>query len=1047
MKLSLFKAAFFAAASIAPFGVDAQSSIPSASTTIYDFSGWDNRNMLQLFAKAADEGRAYPTQAEFEAAGIHLDLEFVRSHQRYNPIIEQNTENNLISTVAPQRRIWMNLPTGAGKGFGGYPTGEFSSDVYSMWNFTHIFGSWNHGFMQAPGSWIDAAHKNGTYIYSGIEFFDYASGNQTAYINFIAEKKADGSYKYLDAVLNCLMFLGQDGINYNFEQGNPNDRLLAFHSALYKRAKEIGFDNFHIGAYTNTSALTTSNCYQLLGDNTKVLAGETEPLGQVHDAFLNYSGGDFAWSSAASSVAAAKAQMGTAENVYQGVWIVTMDRAWPGMNQASTKEMGLCLWGEHSESRFWQFNVGTSVMNAQENYQILQDRTTGGGNRNVLNRPAIANTGHNFQVMAHEQSKQMATFAGFAAMAPERSAIQGNLPFNTYFSLGNGEIYFYKGKRTHGSWYNMAQQDYVPTYRWLVTKPGELRTITTDNNLDVRYSHEEAYIGGSSLKITGAATGSDIVIYKTNLKVTGAVSATVALKNMAEAAGASHLSVVLQKGDGSWVAVPYGDTKGRAWEEKSLNVNGIANGDVIKHIGVRIEGAPADYKLYLGQIQLTDGFTAKTPAPIKPESFVSEVKKETAKALSVKLNWAPDDANYSPKYRERGLIYNDELNIDHFELFLKDGEDGKAVEVGRPTSWHGFIGDIDLEKVKDPYVGVRSVSTDLKTASDVEWIRIARYENPDELPQAKSDRYMPTYMDPTSNGQYYAYKYRWIEEVKTTGATKDINYTRTEPAGNWIGSKDNGAPEEGNTNYVMAEDVLTVTQGETVQVTIRGHEDKVGGEQGKGDGLKYCMFKGFLDWDIDYEFDGTNDELIWNFGSSNYGAGYQTAGDGHGVINRDDFESKGATFTLKVPADAKPGMSRMRFVACDAWFAGGLNATGAFNKGYGLDIPVEILGDASKAREPKPGYKDYRDAGEADSPLAGVGSVAVESEVSKVTVIDRTAYFTNVDKAWIYEIDGRMVKFVGDASASADLSGLAAGVYVVRMQNGQVIRSSKIVVK
>ncbi|MCM1348807.1 MAG: T9SS type A sorting domain-containing protein [Firmicutes bacterium] len=1033
-KTTLFGAAFFAAMSVMTPQMMAQE-IPSASTTVYDFSGWDGRNMLKLFAAAADEGRAYPTKAEFEAAGIYLDLEFARSHTRYQPIIAQSAETNLVPDVFATRRLWMNLPTGAGKGTGGYPTGEFASDVYTMWNYTHVFGSWNHGFMQAPGSWVDAGHKNGTYMYSGIEFFDYASGNQSAYTDFIAEKKANGEYKYLDAVLNCLLFLGQDGINYNFEQGAPNDKLVAFHSALYKRAKEIGFDNFHIGAYTNYQTITAGNAYQLLGDNKKVLSDySSEPLGHVHDAFLNYSGGDFAWSGVANSLSAAKAAVGTAENVYQGVWIVTMDRNWKGMNTATTKEMNLVLWGEHSESRFWQFNVGTSQMNAQENYQILQDRTTGGGKRNVLDRPAIANSGHNFQVMAHEQDKQMATWAGFASMIPERSAIQGNLPFNTYFSLGNGEIYFYKGKKTHGSWYNMAQQDYVPTYRWLLTKKGDMKTKTTDA-LDVRFSHEEGYVGGNSIRLSGAAAGSDLVIYKTNLNVTGAVTATVALKNLA-GAGASHLSLILQKADGSWVETPYGNTTAGTWEEKTLNVNGLASGDVIKHIGVRIEGAPETYKLYLGQIKLNDGSAAKTPAPIAANSFVAEVKKETAKNLSVKLNWSVDDAGYTTEFKERGMVFNDEVNIDHFELFIKNGEDGKVVEVGRPTGWHGFIGDIDLDTYADPYIGVRSVSTDLVSASDVEWIRIERYADPTKLPVAKTDLYMPTYMDPTSNGLEAAYTSRWIEELKTTGATGNLNYVSTEPAGSWTGTGDTFKPAEDNTNYVMAEDVLTVKQGEKVTFHIRGHKSS--------DGIKYCLFKAFIDWDIDYEFDGSNDEMVWNFGTTNHGA--SPVNDGG--TTRDKFETEGVDFVVNVPADAREGRSRLRIVACDAWFAGGLNATGAFNKGFALDVPVEIVSAGNEQRQPKPGYKELRDKGEADSPeFSAIGSVAAENGVSTVTVVDNVAYFTNADKAWFYDMNGRVVKFVADATASANVADLAAGVYVVKMQNGQVIRAAKVVVK
>lgn len=39
-----------------------------------------------------------------------------------------------------------------------------------MWNYVNLYGAWNHSPFQAPGSWADAAHKNGTDMFSGIKF-------------------------------------------------------------------------------------------------------------------------------------------------------------------------------------------------------------------------------------------------------------------------------------------------------------------------------------------------------------------------------------------------------------------------------------------------------------------------------------------------------------------------------------------------------------------------------------------------------------------------------------------------------------------------------------------------------------------------------------------------------------------------------------------------------------------------------------------------------------------------------------------------------------
>lgn len=167
---------------------------------------------------------------------------------------------------------------------------------------------------------------------------------------------------------------------------------------------------------------------------------------------------------------------------------------------------------EHNASRFWTYNSGADAYEAQSNYQSLLERAFSGGNRNPLNRPEISNIGNNWE--KEGDKLPLSTFAGLATWIPERSAIQGNLPFATYFNLGNGDRYNYKGKKTAGAWYNMANQDRVPTYRWLVTEP---ETLTASDKIQPEFSHDDAYTGGSCLKLTGEATstGTDIVLFQT----------------------------------------------------------------------------------------------------------------------------------------------------------------------------------------------------------------------------------------------------------------------------------------------------------------------------------------------------------------------------------------------------------------------------------------------------------------------------------------------------------------------------------------------------
>jgi len=107
-----------------------------------------------------------------------------------------------------------------------------------------------------------------------------------------------------------------------------------------------------------------------------------------------------------------------------------------------------------------------------------------------------------------------------ATWIPEQSTIQGKLPFSAFFNIGNGERYVYKGKKTAGSWYNMSNQDLVPTYRWLVYRS---ETTNVSNAIDAQFTNTDAYMGGSCLQVKGTKTdgNADLILYKTLLEGNG----------------------------------------------------------------------------------------------------------------------------------------------------------------------------------------------------------------------------------------------------------------------------------------------------------------------------------------------------------------------------------------------------------------------------------------------------------------------------------------------------------------------------------------------
>lgn len=992
---------------MAPVGVTAQTYSSTASTQVFDLSKLGDQTLLEHFAELLDNGKKYPTDADLTAWGIKDEVEFIRSHVKKRAI--ESRADRLLQDTYENRNLFMNIPGGAGKNLGGYPSKTFANDNFSMWNYTNLFGAWNYGLFQAPGSWADAAHRNGTSIFAGIKFFDHTTGGAAnSWASFIMKRNTDGSFRYTHPIINCMRFLGFDGINYNWESTNKYQDAdnIAFHKELYKIAKSEGFNDFKIMYYTTSSRLTSYNSSYMWGQDKD---------NRICEVMLNYDNSDFSWSMG-ESVREAERTMGSADGLYAGVWIVSMDRRWNSLNNQDAKRCGICLWGEHAESRFWSYNTGGDAMSRMSNYQEYLERAFSGGNRNPLYRPEVSNRGNN--VEAQGTTPPLARFAGLASWIPERTAISGNLPFATHFNTGNGERYNYKGKKTAGSWYNMSSQDVVPTYRWMVVKP-ETEVASTD--VQPSFTNEDAYTGGAALRLKGVnnATATDVVLFKTNLTPSkGKVVAKVAIKTGKEGNNDSKLSLIVRV-NGAWKAYALGNTENANWTEKKVELNDITAGQKIERIGLRVKDSDADYNVLVGKLELNDDVTA-TPANVK--DLTVQVKEETKNSLSVKAVWGIDkDPGQNP------TVYNDEANIDHFEILYKNGENGKVSEVGRTSQWATLVPNIQFTSVDDkPFIGVRSVSTDLKTYSKTQWIAVPRAQQ-SELPEAQEEGYGTVELDNAAAGADVAKRIRYVKKFQTEGGTKNIDYTAEGPAGN-------------ETNYVDAtSQELEVAQGATVKVKIQGYEATQMKDQSNDD-LRYCMGKAWMDFNGDKQFNPENlsenpneGECVVFFGQVRKGVPAQVQ-----QLNE---------YTFKVPSDAKPGQSRLRLVFCDAWFQGGLTPTGKFNKGFAIDFKVTITG-SNAARGAK---ADTHDKGVADEPelLEGGSTNIISANVggaSQLTVVGGKVVFENVERAWVFSTDGQTVKSLVNPK-SFNTNELPAGVYLVKMQNNNVIRTQKITIK
>lgn len=1000
----------FAALALAFAGVHADVS-PTATAQVYDLSQFGDA-IIDVFYTADQAGLKFPTQEMWEAAGYDMHtIEFVRSHVRAKEILSR--DERLDKQTYENRNLWMNIPIGIGKLAGGYPSTNVSDDTFTGWNYTNLFGSWNHGLFHAPGVVSDAGHKNGCDVMAGIKFFESwtAGSGAGGWVDKVQKRDNNGyeGYAYVRPLVNACIYFGKDGINYNFEDtGYAN--CAGFHAACYRYAEECGMTNFHVGLYTAQSNLTASNVESLLGTKGN----------QCYDTFLNYSASDFQTvQNIAKSVTVAEKVMGTCEDVYQGAWIVSMSRSWKNLSASETnKHMGIVLWGEHDQSRLMSWNTGNDPINFQENYQMLQDRFFSGGYRNPASRPAE-------QSNASDWTKEKASetglrnFQGLAHYIPERTAIKQNLPFTTFFSIGNGERYNYKGKKTFGNWYNLGQQDVVPTYRWLVYKAGtttavqdksyeENGKLVGSHNGVPYFTNADAYIGGSCLKLTNTQAV-DIILYRTELTVSGSnPTATIALKRPAGAPQGTVSVIVKKKGETTWCETPFAQIGGSTWEEQTVALSGITTGDVIEYVGLRTNGNTED--MFVGELSLNDD-SKVVPAELK--DVAAEVVQESQKSLSVKLFWKVDKP--AGDRAAWDMLYNDEAGIDHFEIFFKDGEEGRVSEVARTTTWSAYVGNILLEEATRPFIGVRAASIDGKSYSSVQWIEISRADA-SMLPEfsAAADAYPQMILNEGSEGLDNALTGRYITELSVSGSNADFTYT------NKVGNP-YATDKTNKTNYILAENVIKVSQGQTVKVTLKYKDNS--------DGLQYCTARGYADWDGDCNFNATNDELVWSCGASN--AKKQNA----------DFTNP-SSFTIVVPDDAKPGNGRLRLVFSDAWFPHP-GPAGCNQKGCSIDFPMEITGTGTPRQA-----TDIHDSGVADDPLAngpdGIAVLAATPDVSTVAYANGCLHFLHVQKAWIFSADGKLIQFLNGDVVTYNVDSLPHGTYLVRMQNGPVIRSSKV---
>ena len=628
------------------------------------------------------------------------------------------------------------------------PDGVFDSEVFSMWPYVTHWGNWNCGLGRIPASLLDVAHKNGVPVSSvaGIPYGSLKSDWRTT-LNNIATSNVQNAAAFMN-------YFGYDGLGYNseytefFGAGRVTKALRDFHVNLNKAIKPYNpiYENLW---YDGTNDQGRIAFDQGLNDNNKSLFGEGGS--EAANLFFNYN-----WNAdwlLQQSVEKAEEINRNPLDLYAGI---NMQGGEPRHGSRWTllknHRISIGLWGAHSQNMFFESRgeKGSDPETQQRTYMLRTERWFSSGSRNPVNSIAINNS--------LNYNADNTDFAGMSAMMTARSSMSWDLavePFITYFNLGNGKFFNYGGVRQNDRpWANVGVQDYLPTWRWWFASKllGRTAADVPANGLDAEFVWDDAYMGGSTVRVHGSTSKEYLHLFKTQYALKSGDVITFRYKVKGGKADAS-LVFTTEDAVNAEKAYPVLASTDEAdedkWVEKTITVDGTLNGKTLALVALKMENA-ADLNLYLGEFSIVRGTFA---APAKPVIAKTALLHSAKNGVDGKIifNMPNDKASGEP-------CYNTDVKTSLFKLWAKQ-EGKEPILMGVTTSWAGMYYSVPVDvkgqgKVK---FGVSAVSLDMKKESDIAWGEdhdiFTTYDYSDEIKADKSvikpnEAFTITYVDP-----------------------------------------------------------------------------------------------------------------------------------------------------------------------------------------------------------------------------------------------------------------------------------------------------------
>lgn len=724
--------------------------------------------------------------------------------------------------------------------FNALPNGVFDSEVFSMWSYVTHWGNWTSPLGRIPAAFLDVAHKNGVGV-SGVASIPNASlsASWAACLKGLASLDVDKTSKFLQ-------YYGIDGLGYNSEfygGGAYVKGVRNFHAALVKKMKPVNpiFENFW---YDGTNDYGQVSFDGGLGNHNKETFGDKDNVRT--SLFFNYN-----WNRGQipSSVAFAEKLGRDPLDIYCGV---NMQGGEPGGTSWSLlpdQRVSIGLWGAHSQNMFWESRaeLGSSDEMKQFAYLRRTECYFGGGNRNPVITPSI--------VDKHQYTAYNPTWHGMAAFMTARSPLSWDLaeePFITYFNLGNGKFFNLNGERKVSSpWYNVGMQDYMPTWHfWFADKLlGRTAADVPAEGLDAQFVWDDAYFGGSTLKISGTTANEYLHLFKTKYALKKGDVITVRYK-LNE--GATDLDLVLSAEGSESTGVAYNLCKAdrvadvNEWVKQTFTVGSDFDGKTLALVALNFKNAK-NAEVLLGEFSIVRGNYATPAAPVIDAANTKMLYNSKA-GMDAKIifNMPNNKAAGEP-------CYNLDVKTSHFRLYAQ--EEGKEpMLMGTTTSWAGLYYSIPVENVNSKVrLGVSAVALDHKTESEIAWsnyMEPATYVYNDDIQSNKktikpNEEFTLSYIDP----EHPAAKWEIVKDGAVVKSGEGNSWTVKLPetgsydlkvTGNEYG-EDGVAKETTRTfsSYIQITSEGTGALPEIYSLTANGSKDEVSIKTGESVKMAY----------------------------------------------------------------------------------------------------------------------------------------------------------------------------------------------------------------